>query len=169
MATVVTFAAPRAVELTTRDDAPLGPGEVRVQTLYSGISAGTELTAYRGSNPYLAKRWDAERRLFVEGETSLEYPVEGWGYEEGGRVVEVGAGVTAVAEGDLVYGTWGHRTSAVLPEGRAAGRVPDGVEPICAIFSRIGAIALNGILDADIHVGEHVAIFGQGVPGLIAT
>jgi threonine dehydrogenase-like Zn-dependent dehydrogenase len=170
MTTIVNFTAPREVGLATHDDPALGAGEVRVQTLYSGISAGTELTAYRGSNPYLAKRWDPERRLFVTGdETSLEYPVEGWGYEEGGRVVEVGPGVTRVSEGDLIYGTWGHRTSAVLPEERALGRLPDGVEPICAIFSRIGAIALNGVLDADIHVGEYVAIFGQGVPGLIAT
>src|SRR3954447_4959889 len=99
MAKVVTFAAPRAVELTTRDDAPLGPREVRVRTLYSGISAGTELTAYRGSNPYLTKRWDAERRLFVTGDApTFDYPVEGWGYEEGGRVVEVGTEVTGVGE-----------------------------------------------------------------------
>src|SRR3954466_14725768 len=116
MATVVTFAAPRAVELTTRDDAPLGPGEVRVQTLYSGISAGTELTAYRGSNPYLHKRWDGERRLFVEGEaSSLASPVEGWGYEETGRIVEVGAEVASLQPGELVWGTWGHRSDAVIP------------------------------------------------------
>src|SRR4051795_379959 len=118
MAHVVRFEGPRSVSIAEYRDAPLDRREVRLRTLYSGISAGTELTAYRGSNPYLAKRWDPERRLFIEGDTSLEYPVEGWGYEEGGRVVDVGAGVTAVAEGDLVYGTWGHRTSAVLPEDR---------------------------------------------------
>jgi 2-desacetyl-2-hydroxyethyl bacteriochlorophyllide A dehydrogenase len=170
MGSVVTFTGPRAVALAEREDPPLGPEEVRVETLYSGISAGTELTAYRGSNPYLAKRWDPDRRLFVAGEaTSLEYPIEGWGYEEGGRVVEIGAAVEDVAEGDVVYGTWGHRSSAVLPAARARARLPDGVDPICSVFSRIGAIALNGVLDADIHVGEYVAVFGQGVPGLIAT
>ncbi len=36
------------------------------------------------------------------------------------------------------------------------------------IFSRIGAIALNAVLDADVHLGEYIAVFGQGVPGLIA-
>jgi len=35
---------------------------VRLRTLYSGISAGAELTAYRGSNPYLHKRWDDPQR-----------------------------------------------------------------------------------------------------------
>jgi threonine dehydrogenase-like Zn-dependent dehydrogenase len=167
---VVMFSGPRRVVVMDREDPPIGPRGVRVQTLYSGISAGTELTAYRGSNPYLSKRWEEERRLFVDdGAATLDYPVEGWGYEEGGRVVEVGAEVTTVAKGDLIYGAWGHRSSIVLPEARAQGRVPAGVDPICSIFARIGAIALNGVLDADLHVGEHVAIFGQGVPGLIAT
>ena len=36
------------------------PGSVRVRTWYSGISAGTELTAYRGSNPYLTSTWDPD-------------------------------------------------------------------------------------------------------------
>ena len=62
---------------------------MRIATLYSGISAGTELTAYRGSNPYLNKKWDEDRRLFVDGSTSFAYPVDGWGYEEVGEVVEV--------------------------------------------------------------------------------
>ncbi len=171
MGHVVTFDAPRRVGLEGYEDAPLAPGEVRLRTLYSGISAGTELTQYRGSNPYLAKRWDPDRRLFVEGgDTSLTYPVRGMGYEEVGRVVEVGGDVRGVAEGDVVYGTWGHRSTHVVPgEWAAARTLPAGLDPIAGVFSRIGAIALNNVLDADIHVGEWVAIFGQGVPGLIAT
>ncbi len=37
------------------------------------------------------------------------------------------------------------------------------------IFSQIGAIALNGILDAQINVGETVAIFGLGVVGQLVA
>jgi threonine dehydrogenase-like Zn-dependent dehydrogenase len=51
----------------------------------------------------------------------------------------------------------------------AARRLPPGVDPVIGVFSRIGAIALNAVLDADVHVGEYVAVFGQGVPGLIAA
>jgi threonine dehydrogenase-like Zn-dependent dehydrogenase len=166
----VTFTSPRAVTLEDYDEPPLGAGEVRLQTLFSGISAGTELTQYRGSNPYLTKRWDPERRLFVEGAVSLEYPVRGVGYEEVGRVVELGPGAEGVDEGDVVYGTWGHRSSHVVQaDWAAARRLPPDADPVTGVFSRIGAIALNSVLDADIHVGEWVAIFGQGVPGLIAT
>ena len=128
------------------------------------------MTAYRGSNPYLSKRWEEERRLFLEDDVSIEYPVEGWGYEEVGEVAEVGPEVGKVAVGDVVYGTWGHRSTQVVDEGWAAERrLPPGVDPVVGVFSRIGAIALNGVLDADVHVGEFVAVFGQGVPGLIAA
>jgi 2-desacetyl-2-hydroxyethyl bacteriochlorophyllide A dehydrogenase len=166
---VVTFEGPKEVGIREYEERALGPREVRLRTLYSGISAGTEMTAYRGSNPYLNKRWEPERRLFVDGETTLEYPVEGWGYEEVGEVAEVGPGVTAVGSGEVVYGTWGHRSTTVVDEDWAVARVlPAGVDPLAGIFSRIGAIALNAVLDANVHVGEYVAVFGQGVPGLIA-
>jgi threonine dehydrogenase-like Zn-dependent dehydrogenase len=167
---VVRFVSPRVAELVDEADAPLGAGEVRLRTLYSGISAGTELTAYRGSNPYLDKRWDSERRLFVATESSISYPIDGWGYEEVGEVVEAADGVDEPAVGDVVWGTWGHRSTHVAPAAWAARRrLPAGLDPILGVFSQIGAIALNAMLDADIHVGEHVAVFGQGPPGLIAA
>lgn len=170
MGRVVSFEAPRRVGLADYRDPPLGTGEVRIQTLYSGISAGTELTAYRGSNPYLTKLWDDGRRLFVADDATFRYPVEGWGYEEVGRVAELGPDVDGIELDAIVYGAWGHRSTCVMSQEEGAARVlPDALEPICGIFSQIGAIALNAILDADIHVGERVAVFGQGVPGLIVT
>jgi 2-desacetyl-2-hydroxyethyl bacteriochlorophyllide A dehydrogenase len=167
---VVTFEGPKEVGIREYEEPALGPREVRLRTLYSGISAGTEMTAYRGSNPYLAKHWEPERRLFLRDEISLEYPVEGWGYEEVGEVAEVGPEVERITLGEVVYGTWGHRSTKVVDEEWAiARRLPSGADPIIGVFSRIGAIALNAVLDADVHVGEHVAVFGQGVPGLIAS
>jgi threonine dehydrogenase-like Zn-dependent dehydrogenase len=58
----------------------------------------------------------------------------------------------------------------VAPESWAADHLmPPGLGAVSGIFSHIGAIALNAVLDADIHVGETVAIFGQGVPGLLCA
>ena len=171
--TVVRFVEPLDAQLVADPDnratRPLESDEVRLRTLYSGISAGTELTAYRGSNPYLTKRWDPERRIFVAGDqASFSYPIDGWGYEEVGRVEEVGGAVTRVAVGDVVYGAWGHRSHHIGREAWAASRIlPARLDPIAGVFSQIGAIALNAVLDADIHVGETVAVFGQGVPGLL--
>ncbi len=171
MGRVVTFEAPGEVGVDEYEDVDLEPSQVRLRTLFSGISAGTELTAYRGSNPYLNKRWEKRLRLFVEAERpTFDYPIEGWGYEEVGEVCEVGADVNVVDIGDVVYGAWGHKTTHVMPGAKARqARLAAGVDPINGVFSQIGAIALNAVLDADIHVGETVAIFGQGVPGLLAT
>jgi 2-desacetyl-2-hydroxyethyl bacteriochlorophyllide A dehydrogenase len=167
---VVTFTGPHEAVLADEPEQPLGPAEVRVETLFSGISAGTELTEYRGSNPFLHRRWEPERRLFVDHESTRAYPLAARGYEEVGRVVDVGTDVRGVEPGALVWGAWGHRSSAIVPGERAGSRLlPEGMPPLGGIFGRIGAIALNAVLDADIHVGEIVAVFGQGVPGLLAT
>ncbi len=170
MSAVVRFTSPRLAEVVEEVLPPLEADQVRIATLYSGISAGTELTAYRGSNPYLSKKWDETQRLFVDGATSFSYPVDGWGYEEVGEVVEVGAEVDDLALGTRIWGTWGHRACTVQTAERARNRVLDaGVDPRVGIFSQIGAIGLNVVLDADIHVGETVAVFGLGVPGQIAA
>jgi len=47
--------------------------------------------------------------------------------------------------------------------------MPDGATPVSGVFAKIGAIALNAVLDADIHVGETVAVFGAGVPGQLVA
>ena len=169
MSDVLVFTQPRTIDYEFIEDRPLAANEVRLRTLYSGISAGTELTAYRGSNPYLHKRWDAPRKLFVPSEQpELTYPVRGWGYEEVGEVIEVGNEVQSVRLGDVIYGTWGHRTHQVVDEEYAKPRrKPDGLASILAIYSHLGPIALNGILDGNIHVGETVVVFGLGVLGQI--
>jgi threonine dehydrogenase-like Zn-dependent dehydrogenase len=167
---MVSFTAPNVAETVDEASSPLAANEVRIRTLYSGISAGTELTAYRGSNPYLNKLWDEEKRLFIDGSTSFEYPVNGWGYEEVGEVSELGSAVTSLAVGDRIWGTWGHRSETIQTEERASKRILSAsADPRIGIFSQIGAIALNVILDADIHVGETVAVFGLGVPGQIVA
>ncbi|RYD40927.1 MAG: hypothetical protein EOP83_34605 [Verrucomicrobiaceae bacterium] len=60
MPSVVRFTSPHVAEVIEEELPPLGADEVRLKTLFSGISAGTELTAYRGSNPYLTKKWDED-------------------------------------------------------------------------------------------------------------
>lgn len=168
----LTVEEPGRIGTAPIDVKPLDAGEVRIRTLFSGISAGTEMTAYLGSNPYLKKRWNRETRLFeTGGGTSLSYPMPAIGYEEVGEISEVGASVTQVKVGQKIWGAWGHKSMHVADEDWAAARVlDDRVEDVKAgIFSQMGGIALNAVIDADIHVGEYVAVFGQGVPGLMVT
>jgi 2-desacetyl-2-hydroxyethyl bacteriochlorophyllide A dehydrogenase len=166
---VVSFIAPRQVELVPSEQQELVPGSVRIRTWYSGISAGTELTAYRGSNPYLTGTWDPDRRLFIEGPPSFAYPVEGWGYSEVGEVVEVADDVEAPAVGDVVHGIWGHRSDAVVPAAAVRDRVWSAEHAVAGCFARVGSIALNAVLASEARLGDRVAVFGQGVIGLLAT
>ena len=170
MPTVVQVPAPYAVQLVDAPVQPLRPGHFRVRTWFSGISAGTELTAYRGTNPYLTKSWDQDRRLFVQGDPTFAYPIVGWGYSEVGEVVEVADDVRGVRPGTIVAGIWGHRSEGVIAEAAASWLdLPEGLDPIDGIFARVGAIALNTVLTAEARLGEKCAIFGQGVIGLLAT
>ncbi|MFC0111487.1 zinc-binding dehydrogenase [Kibdelosporangium aridum] len=171
MPRVVQFTGPRRVELVDVPALALNRGEVRVQTQYSGISAGTELTAYRGTNPYLTRTWDPQRRLFTTNGDGVHpnYPITGWGYSEVGEIVEVAPGAPEdLRVGDTVWGIWGHCSEAVLPADKVR-TVPDGVDPLAASFARVGAVALNALLAAGLHLGELVAVFGQGVIGLLVT
>jgi threonine dehydrogenase-like Zn-dependent dehydrogenase len=170
---VVSFTAPGKVSLVPCEAAPLTPGSVRVRTWYSGISAGTELTAYRGSNPYLTRTWDPDRRLFVDpadsSGPSFAYPVSGWGYSEVGEVVERADDVDTPAVGDIVHGIWGHRSEAVAPASALAWRTWSADDALSGTFARVGSIALNAVLAAETRLGDRLAVFGQGVIGLLAT
>jgi threonine dehydrogenase-like Zn-dependent dehydrogenase len=163
--------APRALAFEPIENRSLGPEEVRVRTLFSGISAGTELSQYRGTNPFMHRRWDEQRRLFVDDTgPSWPYPVCNLGYEETGEIVELGAAVTDLRPGQRLYGTWGHRTHHVATADYVRDRLlPEGADPRIGIFSHIGAVALNGVHDAQIRIGDTIAVFGLGVPGQIVA
>lgn len=163
--------APRDLGFEETPDVPLGAHEVRIATLFSGISAGTELTQFRGTSPFMHRRFDESRRLFVDSETpSWPYPVRTLGYEEVGEIVEVGSAVADLRVGQRVYGTWNHRTHYVASVEYARDRLmPEGADPRIGIFSHIGAVALNGVHDARIRIGDTVAVFGLGVPGQIVA
>ena len=177
MSRFLRFVAPRTVAVVDSPSPRLEPGQVRVRTIFSGISAGTEMTAYRGTNPYLTSTWNPAARLFEAGNAGLNYPLDAWGYSEVGEVVEVAPSATTagtarppVEVGDIVWGIWGHRDEGVLPAEALRGHVlPSGVDPLAGAFVRVGAIALNAVLAADLGPGTAVAIFGQGVIGLLAT
>jgi len=160
----------RQLEFEPLPERALAPGEVRIRTLYSGVSAGTELSQFRATSPYMSRQWDKDRRVFRDGEPSWTYPVRNLGYEEVGEIVETGSAVTQLKPGDRVFGTWGHRTGHVMSEADIGGRLmPEGADPRFGIFSHIGAVALNGVHDARIRIGDLVVVFGLGVPGQIVV
>jgi 2-desacetyl-2-hydroxyethyl bacteriochlorophyllide A dehydrogenase len=154
--------APRTVELRCEEDRPLAAGEVRVRTLLSGISHGTEMLVYRGQAP-------AELAFDLPTFAgSFALPIK-YGYAAVGEVVEMGHGVAAtLAVGDLVFVHHPHQTElrvdAALPV-----RLPADVGPERGVFLANLETALNVVLDAHARFGERVVVFGQGVVGLLVT
>ena len=130
------------------DEQPPEEGQLRVETLYTGLSAGTELTFVKGTNPYFHATWDADRGVFVDGEPSRSYPVEAMGYMEVGRVVE--SRTPRFAVGQVVATTYGHRSGRVLdPDTTNVTVLPPGLDPLLGVYvAQMGPICANGLLHA---------------------
>ncbi|MEU7918137.1 zinc-binding dehydrogenase [Micromonospora zamorensis] len=163
---VVVVTGPGRVELVEQDAAPLRPGTFRVETLYSGVSAGTELSYVKGTNPYLNVTWNADLGLFQPGEASTPYPVNRLGYMQVGRVVE--SDTPAVAVGTVGAMTYGHRTGWLAdPVAERFVPLPDDLDPLLGVYvAHMGPICANGLLHAaaDLH-GADVRSLGDGVRG----
>jgi threonine dehydrogenase-like Zn-dependent dehydrogenase len=170
MEKIIAFVGPKQVGVLTKEIEPLHPEQVRLKTLFSGISAGTELTGYRGTAPFMTKLWDTKQRLFLEKDSQDEIYPRHFGYEEVGEVIEVGSNVTDIPLGTRVYGTWSHRSQTVVDAEYVRSRMmPESLETILGIFSQFTAIALNGVHDGAMRIGETVVIFGMGILGQIVA
>src|SRR5262245_33755281 len=94
---------PRNVEVRQVEVPAPKPGEVRIATLFTGISAGTEMNVYRGRSPQWRQAFDPATRLFLQSDKpEWTYPLA-YGYANVGRVVDVGDGVNAPSVGELVF------------------------------------------------------------------
>jgi 2-desacetyl-2-hydroxyethyl bacteriochlorophyllide A dehydrogenase len=160
-ALAVWFPGARQVELRQEDVPAPTAGEVRVRTIVSGLSQGTEMLVYRGQVP---------PDLGLDLSTlrgSFQFPIK-YGYATVGRVVEVGAAVRNVREGDLVFVHHPHQTEFVVPASMAI-RLPPDLPPESGVLFANVETAINVVLDAHPHLGERLLIFGQGVVGLLLT
>jgi predicted dehydrogenase/threonine dehydrogenase-like Zn-dependent dehydrogenase len=90
------------------------------------------------------------------------------GYCNAGRVLEVGAGVTAFAAGDRVISNGKHAEAVSVPVNLCA-RVPDSVSDDEAAFTVVCAIGLQGIRLAQPTLGEAVVVTGLGLIGLVTV
>jgi threonine dehydrogenase-like Zn-dependent dehydrogenase len=178
---VLVVERPGAVRLR-RDPPPpdLRQGQFDVETLFSGLSTGTDLSWVKGTNPFLHGSWDAELGLFRRGAPDAGYPVERFGYMQVARVAESDA--EGVCPGDVLAMTYGHRSgyrAEVLVDRFVP--LPDDLDPVLGIYAaHMGPICANGLLHAaaDVHGtdvrsladgvrGRRVVVIGAGVVGLL--
>lgn len=159
----VVISTPGSVELRQADLPAVGPGQVSVRTIASGISPGTELLAYRGELP----RPDPEDAEIDPHASTGEYPMP-TGYCSVGIVEEIGAHVDAAWKGRRVFGFLPHATGAVVEPGRLIP-LPDRLSAELATFIPNLETAIGLVMDARPMLGERVVVIGQGIVGLLVT
>ncbi|RMB83867.1 zinc-binding dehydrogenase [Streptomyces shenzhenensis] len=167
----IRLTGPYQVEIVDLPDAPLGERDVRLRSIVSAISHGTELNTYRGTAPLDKKRFDPELRTFVPDPEATGYPAT-LGYEIVSEVVETGAAVTEVAVGDLVHTGTPHQDMTVTSPDDYLGfypmvKLPDHPTHEPGLFASLAAVALQGVHDAAIKVGDVVTVHGAGAIGLM--
>jgi len=161
------------------------PGGVLVRTAYSVISLGTErssvstaqasLIAKALQRPDLVRqvldtlRREGLRATWEKVRARLD-ALKPLGYSAAGVVVE--SRTPRFAPGDRVAcagaGFAVHAEYITVPELLTA-RIPEGVSLEAAAYTTLGAIALHGIRQAEVQLGESVVVIGLGLLGLLTV
>lgn len=157
------FTAPGQVELHESVLPPPGPGEVLVETVLSGISQGSEMLVYEGHVPPDLRLDDQIPSL----PNQFQYPFP-YGYSSVGRVTALGPGVKETWKNRRVFAFQPH-SSAYLSSLDLLFPIPDDVADEDAVFFPHAETALNLVMDGAPLVGEHWAVFGLGIIGLLAA
>lgn len=149
----------------------LRDAEVRIRTVRSAISSGTEMTfvGRSATNAYLNKHWNEELRIFERGVASMAYPVI-IGYRAAGEVIESTS--PFVATGTRIYGNWRHTELVTLPASVAdAQRLPDELSWDDGVdIAQMGPICVNAAAYGEGEQAAHPAVvFGAGVVGLLTA
>jgi predicted dehydrogenase/threonine dehydrogenase-like Zn-dependent dehydrogenase len=151
------------------------------------ISSGTERATVRlGSMSLLGKAFERPdlvkslfQRLQTTGLSSVVATVRAkldramaLGYSAAGEVLEVGEGAQEFQVGQRVacvgmdYAS--HAERIWVPRNLCV-QIPENVDYDSAAFVALGSIALQGVRVADVKVGEHVAVLGLGLVGLVTS
>ncbi|WP_307791338.1 bi-domain-containing oxidoreductase [Streptomyces actuosus] len=179
--------SPRTGSITVGDiPAPeAAAGMVLIRNEWSLISAGTErATVATGTKgligkarqrpDQLAQVFDSVKRTglldtYRTVQSRLDRPVQ-LGYSCAGTVLRTGEGIDDIRPGMRVAAAGAryasHAEIVAVPRNLVVP-VPDGVDTRWAAFAAVGAIALQGIHQADAVPGSRIAVVGLGLVGQI--
>ncbi|NLF50722.1 MAG: Gfo/Idh/MocA family oxidoreductase [Leptolinea sp.] len=164
----------------------IAKGCVLVRNHYSLISAGTEgSTVKTARSSYLAKAKERPQQVKQVIDVAMSQGVEQayravmkkldahspMGYSSVGEVVAVGMGVTEFSIGDLVACgglTACHAEIVSVPVNLCVTLHADA-DLRQAAYNTLGAIALQGVRQADLRLGETCAVIGLGLLGQITA
>lgn len=132
-----------------------GPGKVLCKTIFSGLTNGTERNVMTGGN-YSGDNWPNR-----------------CGYQNVGRVLEVGEGVKGFAVGDLVFSanfsqhvqTFAADAPKEVDPDNLVAKLPAGIEPKHAALLGVAGVAMHDVRRADVGLGDKVLVVGAGPIG----
>ena len=158
-----------------------------VKTAASFVSAGTErMLAEFAKKGMIGKALQMPdqvkkviRKMKTEGvfatlekvQAKLDQPIP-LGYSSAGVVVEAGRDCGVLKVGDRVAcggaGFANHAEYAYVPKNLIV-KIPDGVSFEDASCATVGSIALQGVRQCEVKLGETVAVIGLGLMGILAV
>jgi threonine dehydrogenase-like Zn-dependent dehydrogenase len=159
MAQALWYVAPGRAEIRQEPVPGPGEGEVRVRTLFSALSRGTEALVSHARVP--ASEYERMRAPFMGG--MFPFPVK-YGYANVGTVEE---GPESLL-GRTVFSLYPHQSRFVLPA-EIVVSVPDGVPAVRAVLAANMETALNAVWDGQPGPADRIAVVGAGVVGALVA
>jgi threonine dehydrogenase-like Zn-dependent dehydrogenase len=153
------YTGPGQVEIRQESLPPPETGEVRVRSLYSAISRGTEGLVLAGRVP--ESEYERMRAPFMGGD--FPFPVK-YGYATVGRVEQ---GTEALL-GRTIFALHPHQNLFNIPAS-AAVVLPKDLPPQRAVLAANMETALNAVWDAAPSPADRIAIVGAGVVGSLVA
>jgi 2-desacetyl-2-hydroxyethyl bacteriochlorophyllide A dehydrogenase len=157
------FTKPCAVEIRQQPLRVLKPDEVLVRTLYSAISAGTEMLVYQGQVPSGMLLDAGIDTLKLEQSFPLQY-----GYAAVGQIEQSGTQVDSSWIGKRVFAFQPHASHFICTPTQLIV-IPDQIDPLSAVFLANTETAVTLVLDGHPRLGEKVVVLGQGIVGLLVA
>jgi 2-desacetyl-2-hydroxyethyl bacteriochlorophyllide A dehydrogenase len=152
MPTRIIFPTKQQVALESFELPEIGAADVRVRTLYTLMSTGTENIVFNGLYEP-GTHWD----------NWVKFPFHP-GYLNVGQVEAVGADVSRVREGDYIFSRKGH-CSEYIAAASEVFLLPAGFDLESATWFGLAKIAAMGARSAQYQLGDGVLIIGAGPIG----
>ena len=167
--------APRKAALVDYEEPTVGRNQVKVRVEYAAPKHGSEVSIFRGEDPFVADLFDEDWRLFLERRSEIHEVENGDGPALGnqwvGVIVETGGDVERLRIGDRVCGYGGIQETQIVDgvDNPYLLEVPDTMPWKSALCLDPAQFALGGIRDGHVRLGDSVAVFGLGAIGAIAA
>ncbi|MBL1215455.1 MAG: Gfo/Idh/MocA family oxidoreductase [Ignavibacteriae bacterium] len=165
----------------------VGDGEILIEVKNSLISSGTETIGLKGdrksaggaitkkvselkkASSYIADKGYEE---FLRKLKSRDNIASASGYSVSGIVINKGKNIIDFEIGDRVAaagsGIAGHAEVVSVPKNLVT-KLPDPVDFVEASFTTVGSIALQGVRQANVQLGENAVVIGLGLIGLLTV